>query len=94
MPHIPVQDASADAFWLMESFMAGTAGGCARYFCAAMLRPAGERAPQPVTLLAVITSSTIRNTITSVLSRKRSPALDVRLQFTRLYTNGSSSSSD
>lgn len=27
MPHIPVQDASADAFWLMESFMAGTAGG-------------------------------------------------------------------
>lgn len=94
MPHIPAQESSADAFWLMESFTARTAGGCARYFCSAMLRPAGERTRQQVTLLAVITSSTIRNTITSVLSRKLSPALDARLQFTRVYTNGSSSSSD
>lgn len=70
MPHILAQEANADAFWLMESFMWRMVGGCvygtSELPCWGLLERTGRR----VTLQGVITSSTIRNATTSVLSRK------------------------
>lgn len=77
MPHILTQEAAKDTFWLMESFMGGMAHACLRAHlcvkgtsalpCWGLL----ERTRRQATLQGVITSSTIRNTITSVLSRRR-----------------------
>lgn len=87
------EEAPADAFWLMESF--GGVWWCVYGTSEPPCWGSPERTRRQVTLQGVITSSTISNTITSVLSRKQSPAssLDVFVRVC-VRTNRSSYSSD